>query len=279
MTLVLGLFVPKGRGPVSASEIARAFDVGDDEALSFELGRPETGSTCLVQKSEEPDLERPELGLVRTPWRLFVPTVRAPFTARDLLPAAWAAARDLGGRFSTLEGPLLGDAPADLIAAWDALHRENARALSEACLSAGAPLPPHREGRELERVHALLVELAAKPPEGVARPPFVLALDPRDGEPARFAVRLPLEAARCQLPLVDVVLADLDAQPGEPEHPRVYALDDLLGGAAHRQGDFVELDVDEALRERLRELPSEGLERYRVVTPVEVTDTESLIEG
>jgi hypothetical protein len=78
------------------------------------------------------------------------------------------------------------------------------------------------------------------------------------------------ERARCRIPAVDVVLADL-AAPGEAgDAPRAYPLS-ILGLTAN--GDLY--DVDTAIAWR-RIAAHEGAPVGRIVTPIELVESELL---
>jgi hypothetical protein len=247
-TLVLELNIPPDQGVIGAAEIAAAFGVPDDGSDSIELGRPETGSSCLIQRS----------GPGASPadrWALIVPTIRAPWSARDLLPACAEAVAGFGGDWG---GARTAD---ELVARWDAAHARDVARLGDTCLQTGAPPPPYRERALVDRVHEGLVALASS---ALPAPPTIHALDPGDGQPTSFAVRLPVEHERFWLPHVDGVLWDRGRGIAGVEEPRFFSLG--LHGELER----------ETVTERLRDVEGEAIDRYRVVTPVEVVDAESL---
>jgi hypothetical protein len=169
---------------VSRRELTAALGVDDGEG---ELGRAETGATCALVDGAR--------GV-----EIWLPVVRAPWSARDLLPTLVDAAQRLGRRFH-VDDPL---------AAWDEAHARTCGELGRACAAQDLPPPPYLPAAELARLHALLIESAAPPPgPPVVRPIWVL--DPADGTPARPAVRLPRvdEAAQVRLPAVGHALCDL----------------------------------------------------------------------
>ncbi len=267
MALVLTLYLPAERADPDPAAVARAFGVPDDGSAGFEVGRAETGAACLVTRDPAlPSNDAPE-GRRSTPWRLVVPTLRAPWSARDLLPACAAAAGSLDGSW----GPLEGTDELDLLNAWDEAHAREVRALALTCEATGTTPPPFRDVGTLGEVHRWLIAIAEQEPErDLFVPAHIHALDPADGGPTLFAARFPQEGERAFVPLLDGVLFDPTGGEGGVERPLLYARGVLPEGTV--------LDVD-AARERLMAAEGEGIGRYRLVTPVEVLDEESLRGG
>ncbi len=71
------------------SAIFSAFGVPDDGRDAFEIGRPSTGATCLLQCDPPAN------------WWVSLPLLRSEFLADDLIPSLEAAALTLGGSFET----------------------------------------------------------------------------------------------------------------------------------------------------------------------------------
>jgi hypothetical protein len=282
--LVLALYVAEGKGVPETAAITAALGVPDDGRDVFEIGRAETGATCLVQRVEEA-ARAPEAPAtdpadwILSDWRIVLPTVRAPWSARDLIPTIDAAAPP-GTRWRALAPGLRDGGPP--LEAWTKQHRDDLQTLRERCEAAGAPLPPHAPASILDAVHESLVEIARLHDDDSAddddtplvAPPTVHALVPMEGGRARFAVRLMSHGPRAFVPTSCELLFDPDAEPHAVESPRLFErelLADLLEPA--RAGDVV--DVVAAL-ERLTAQEGEALAPYRFVTPVEVVDEESL---
>lgn len=263
VALVLTLYLPADRADPHPDAIAGAFGVPQDGADAFEIGRAETGAACMVAR--DPALPAPEAppGRRATDWRLVVPTLRAPWSARDLLPACAHAAALLGGTW----GPVEGSDELDLLNAWDEAHAREVSALAVTCEATGVPPPPFRDVATLGAVHRWLVAIAEQEPDaGLFVPAHIHALDPTDGGPTLFAVRFPQEAERALVPLVDGVLHDPTGGAGGIERPLLYPRGLLPGDAI--------VDVEEA-RAVLAEAEGEPIGRFRFVTPVEVLDEES----
>ncbi len=215
-----------------------------------EIGRPATGATCaLVHDADGFSIE--------------IPTLRAPWSGADLLPTVTDAVRRLGGSC----------APADALDAW---HRQRAVDLAELrrlCAEQGAPPPPTLDAGALAALHGWLVAEAGDGP-AVALPVFVF--DAKDGSPCLLATRLPhpREAALVRLLPVGHVLCDLDARPdGGDEAPRLYPLACIP--CTHDARGYPVVDVALA-RCALKDAPSEALDRFRLASPVEVVERESI---
>lgn len=264
MALVLTLYLPADRADPDPDDLAAAFGVPSDGSDAFEIGRAETGSACMVARDPAlPSPAAPE-GRRASAWRLVVPTLRAPWSARDLLPACAEAAASLGGTW----GPSAQTDELDLLNAWDEAHAREVSALALTCEATGVPPPPWREGAVLDAVHGCLIALAEREPDaGLFVPAHIHALDPADGERTLFAVRFPQEGERAFLPRVDGVLFDPSGGEGGVERPLLYPRKAL--------GSDLVLDVERA-RTALLELEGESIARYRFITPVEVIDEESL---
>lgn len=153
LTLTLHPKVPR------RDAILAALSLEDDGSRTFEIGRVDTGATCvLVDDAEEG-------------WHLLLPLLRAPSSARDLLPAV-ASAIPLG----LADKPLSID---ELLALWDMHHREACRELIAMCEAQGSPPPPHLPRAELDALHGWLVARKGKP---------VLGIDFQEGGPVVLAV-------------------------------------------------------------------------------------------
>lgn len=264
MALVLTLYLGSDWEDPDPAVIAGAFGVPDDGADSFEVGRAETGAACLVVRDPALPAQEAPAGRRATAWHLVVPTLRAPWSARDLLPSCAAAAASLGGTW----GPAEKTDELDLLNAWDEAHAKEAHALATTCDATGAVLPPFRDVGTLDAVHRALVAIAEREPEvGVFVPAHIHALDPADGGPTLFAVRFPTGADHAFVPLVDGVLFDPAGGDGGVERPALYPRS-LLGPE--------ELVNAEEARAILDTAEGEAIGRFRFVTPVEVLDEESL---
>jgi hypothetical protein len=280
----------RARAPDRTS-LARAFDVDDDEKKAspvFELGRPETGSTCVLAESfdvgstSDLDAPRPPSGWITTPWILEIPLLRAPWLARDLLPAGAAAAAAIDAVLVDGRGALLLDGPA-LIAAWDEAHAAGVQELRARCEETAAPPPPLLPRAELDAVHAWLIALARASSTDPRVPPFLHGLDPKDGTAAIVAARVPVERAEARLPPFPL-LVDVDAYHGGDaagaarpavEAPRLYAFDDVAAGAPVDAEGLAHVLLDARWRARVQAAPSDDIARYRFVAPVEIVDAES----
>lgn len=179
-----------------------------------------------------------------TGFQLIVPLIRTPTSAQDLIPPI-AAVIPLG-----LEGPLPLD---EVISLWEARHRDACRELMAMCAAQGSPPPPYLPRAELEHLHGWLLALHGR--DDVAGP--ILAVDFQAGDPVTLAVALPPTGT---LPPVPAVFHDVDGETRlfvlEESDPRdAAALRSLLAAA----------DRD-----------SLSLARARIVSPVEIVDTESL---
>ncbi len=172
MSVVFSLF-PRNSA-LRRERLLSSLGLDDDGSASQEIGRPETGATCLLVDD----------GGV---FRLHLPLLRTPTAARDLLPTLVRAADDAGGVW-------VGPIPGDPIAVWDALHEQACRELDP------AEIPPHLPRAALLDLHAWLLKIALTP--GAAGP--LLAIDP----PTRVVVGLP-PAGPALLPPFDV-LANVD---------------------------------------------------------------------
>ena len=174
-------------------------------------------------------------------WQLLVPLLRTPTSAQDLIPAV-AVLVPLG-----LTSPL---PIAELIAVWEARHRAACQERMATCASLGAP-PPHLPRAELLNLHGWLLALSGR--DDVAGP--ILAVDFQNGDPVTLAVVLP---AAGSIPPVPAVLSIHDGEARlfvlQPGDPRDAAL----------------------LRAHLQEREGLPLGRARIVTPVEIVDSESL---
>lgn len=264
MALVLTLYFPADRRDPGPDEIAAAFGVPADGSTAFEIGRAETGAACLIAR--DPALPAPDAppGRRATDWRLLVPTLRAPWSARDLLPACAHAAALLGGSF----GPVEGSDELDLLNAWDEAHAREVSALALTCEATGAPPPPFRDVATLGAVHRWLLAIAEQEPDvGLFVPAHIHALDPSDGGPTLFAARFPLDAERALVPLVDGILYDPTGGEAGIERPLLYPRS-LLPADVIVDGD--------AARAALAASEGAPISRFRFVTPVEVLDEESL---
>lgn len=262
MSFVLEAFAgepsaPGGPHPPPRAELLKALGLDDDGSFSFEIGRPETGATCVL-------VEEPEAGQVV--WRVHVPLVRSPTSAHDLLPPLVHALGTIGawldqprGRAQTQERR----SAAELITAWTAAHEEACRELQRTCAEQGLPPPPHLPREELARLHGWLVAIA--PRDDVAQP--ILGLDPADGRPTRLAVGLPdQDRGVVRVPPVHAVLKNVDGET------RVFPMSAL---PAPGPDGFIVVDLA-ALRLELRLDDGQPLGPTRVVSPVEIVDDESL---
>ena len=178
-------------------DVLGALGLDDDGSLTFEIGRPETGATCA---------------LVDEAGRLLVhlPLLRAPWSARDLVP-------------TLVDAGLQPDA----LALWDRAHGDACRESARAYAAEGLPVPAHMARADLDRLHETLLALAARPE--AAGP--ILALDRKDGSASRAFVVLrgpawvpPVDAllvhdrifAHHARDFVEVDPADLALEDGEP---------------------------------------------------------------
>lgn len=264
MALILTLYLPAAQPDPDPDSLAAAFGVPGDGSDAFEIGRAETGSACMIAR--DPALPSPAAPADRraSPWRLVVPTLRAPWSARDLLPTCAHAAALVGGTW----GPKEGTDELDLLNAWDEAHAREVSALALTCEATGVAPPPFREAAALDDVHRWLLAIAEREPEpGLFVPAHIHALDPADGGPTLFAVRFPQEGERAFLPLVDGLLFDPTGGEGGLERPLLYPRS-LIG-----TGPIVDVQV---ARRALIESEGEAIARFRFVTPVEVIDEESL---
>lgn len=267
MALVLTLYLPADQPDPDPDALAGAFGVPGDGSAAFEIGRAETGAACMVAR--DPALPAPDApaGRRASEWRLVVPTLRAPWSARDLLPACAHAAALVGGTW----GPGERTDELDLLNAWDEAHAREVAALALTCEATGVPPPPFRDVATLDAVHRWLIAIAEQEPDaGLFVPAHIHALDPADGGPTLFAVRFPQEAERAFVPLVDGVLFDPTGGEAGLERPLLYPRALL--------GEDTMLDVAHA-RARLAATEGEAIARFRFVTPVEVLDEESLRRG
>jgi hypothetical protein len=211
MSLVLTLHPPAGDERARRNAILSALALDDDGGRTFEIGRADTGATCVLVDDGGDG------------WHLLIPLMRSPTSARDLLPPI-AAAIALG----LPDRPLPVD---ELIALWDDQHRAACRDLMAMCEAQGSPPPPHIPREQLERLHGWLVARRGTP---------ILGVDFQDGGPVLLAV------------------PDGDPLAGTP-------------------GFSVLRDVDGVTRLFVPEEPEpRGLERARIVTPVEIVDSEAL---
>jgi hypothetical protein len=203
MPLVLTIHIPDGRATPSRAEILAALDVdsgvADDEADSFEIGRPATGSTCLVTLSSTDGVidvstsargEDPRFANVR----VVVPLARAPFLGNDLLPALVAGAQALGGVLTDVENGLALPTAEIARVHWLRIRRRELAALYRVCVESASPLPAMLPAHDLETTHAWLVRVAELDDGAVPIARLVLGLDARDGEDVGIAVRAPRAA-------------------------------------------------------------------------------------
>lgn len=250
MSLVLRVIVP----PATARRaLLEAVGLEDDGGAAFELGRPETGATCLLLN----DPDDPRI------WEVHLPLMRSPTSAADLLPALAAGLAGVGGGLA-IEGERILDR-GELLEVWGAAHVDACRALARICVEQGAPPPPHLPREALERLHGWLVAVA--PLGDVAQP--ILGLDPGDGSRARLAVGLPDGPGVIRLPPVDDVLVNID------DVTRVVPREAF---GPPRDDGFVVVDLD-GLGEPDRKLfASHPPLAARVISCVEIVDEESLTE-
>ena len=308
MTLTIALATSAGAPEPTRSSIADAFDMPDDVARppTFELGRPASGATFLIRRmtDEEPiahgDVDK-QVQLTR--WRIEIPLLRSPTSARDLIPGIVHGARALGaslipimqddvqgGVHDDVSGPRAArrrlraaidarsdDAVLQLIDLWDAAHRAHTRHVTRLCDEEGSPRPPSMPRAQLERLHGWLLALAdARDDPRRPLPAYIHGLDARDGSPARTAVRIPREAAHCRLPAAHFVLWDTVAGR-DPEEPAAWRFDDVLPLTTRSEDGFYVLALDARLTEALATQASESLERFHFVAPVEIVDEESML--
>lgn len=225
LSLVLTLFPSSPR----RDAVLAALALEDDGAKTFEIGRPDTGATCVLVDDPEG-------------FHLIVPLIRSPTSARDLIPPV-AAVISLG-----LTAPLPVD---EVIALWDHRHADACRELMAMCAAQGSPPPPYLPRSELDNLHGWLVALHGR--DDVAGP--ILAVDFQAGEPVTLAVALPPAGT---LPPVPGVFYDVEGET------RLFVLE---------AGDPREAAQ---LRPLLRAREGLSLARARIVSPVEIVDTESL---
>jgi len=261
----------------SRDDVARALVLGPPVGASvdaFEIGRPATGSTCLVT------LEDAATDGVLA--RVTMPLARALFVGDDLLPAIVRAARELDATLVDDEGAELATEDAACVQ-WRARRLRELRALGLVCMQSGAPLPPKMPRRDLASAHAWLVAVDAIPDDDgppIAR--LVLALDARDGEDATLAVRAP-RADVVRLPPWPFVLIDPHAM-GAPTSvddaeralaPRLVSRAALVDGRAPDARGLVTVALDDRARAIVHESPD--LSAFRVISVSEVVDTESIL--
>lgn len=219
MSLVLTLHPPLGTERARRNAVLSALSLEDDGSRTFEIGRADTGATCLVVDDATDG------------WHLLIPLVRSPTSARDLLPAI-AAAIPTG----------LPDRPlsaTELLALWDEKHREACRELIALCEAQGSPPPPHLPREQLERLHGWLVARKGKP---------IVGVDFQDGSPVVLAVPDGDELAGVE---GFGVLRDVDG------------VTRLFGTTT------IDVEAHEGNEGR-------SIARARIVTPVEIVDSEAL---
>jgi len=232
-------------GPADASRRARvlsALSVDDDGSFVFEMGRPETGATCVLVD------EGSELAVI-------VPLVRSPSSAVDLLPSLAASLAAIGGGLS---GPgdhrvLTSD---ELVALWTQAHNAACREITEASRVGDAPPPPNLPRARLDELHRFLLVLGEK--REAAQP--ILGLVERGSGITRLAVGLPQRSGTILAPPVDVFLWTVDDE--------TWVLP--------AQG---EVTAEGLLRVDLDAIDPKGfppLADTRIVSPVEIIDTEAL---
>jgi hypothetical protein len=293
MPLVLSIRIDGGRPPPSRGAILEAFEVNterDDGADAFEIGRPATGSTCLVTFGAGDAV--PSSGLSSTSSddaadtrvfadvRVIVPLARAPFLADDLLPALVASAQALGGVLVDVEhgSPLPTFERAR--AQWLDVRRRELHALYGVCVESGAPLPAMLPASDLVAMHAWLVRVADLDDGAIPIARLVLGFDARDGEDVSIAVRAP-RAARVRIPPWPYVLIDPQAlgprsvDEEDSEAPRLVARTRLVEGLAPDDDGLYTVDLDARVRELAETSPD--LSPFRIVAPCEILDRESLV--
>lgn len=267
---------PAGAKPPTRDDVAGALALGrpiEAGTDAFEIGRPATGSTCLVTL--------PESVVDGVLARVTMPIARALFVGDDLLPPLVHAARALGASLFDDDGTELASVETAR-ARWRARRRSELRALGRVCIESGAPLPPSLPARDLDAAHAWLVAVDALvddrgPP--IAR--LVLALDARDGEEATLAVRAP-RADVVRLPPWPYVLIDPHAMGARAKDddgdgdlaPRLVSRDAIVRGLAPDADGLVTVALDERVRTLALESPD--LSPFRVLSVSELIDAESL---
>ncbi len=227
MSLVLTLHPPPGTESARRNAVLSALSLEDDGGRTFEIGRAETGATCLLVDDGADG------------WHLLIPLMRSPTSANDLLPPI-AAAIAVG----LPDRPLPTD---ELVALWQGKHVEACRELMALCQAQGSPPPPHLPRAQLERLHGWLVARAGKP---------ILGVDFQQGGPVILAV------------------PDSDALAGTAGFAVLRDVDGATRLFLHAGDDDDDDDNDDNDNDDARE--GRSLARARIVTPVEIVDTESL---
>jgi hypothetical protein len=289
MPLVLTIGIPEERALPSRAAVLAALDVAsahDDEADSFEIGRPATGSTCLITlqsaESAGPAVHvSTDDVLVRfADVRITVPLSRAPFLGDDLLPALTAGAQALGGVLVDVERGVALPTFEGARSHWMDTRRRELAALARVCIESGAPLPAVLPARDLATMHAWLVRVDALDDGELPVARLLLGLDARDGEDVALAVRAP-RAARARIPPWPFVLIDPHAlgprsraSEDENEAPRLVARALLTEGIVPDDDGLYTIDLD--ARAQTLAMSSPDLASYRIVAPCEIVDRESL---